>query len=137
MLALGGGGFFAVYKGLILGSHPEAASEGGDGHDTPPLPDIAYIAIEPLIVPVGGLSGGRHLRFAAQIEVDRSHSAEVQTILPRFIDVMNTYLRAIDVALLDDPPALVRLRAQLLRRLQLVAGDGRVRDVLITEFVIN
>jgi len=38
---------------------------------------------------------------------------------------------------LEDPLALVRLRAQMLRRVQMVTGEGRVRDLLITEFVIN
>ena len=32
---------------------------------------------------------------------------------------------------------LVRLRAQMLRRVQMVTGEGRVRDLLITEFVLN
>jgi flagellar FliL protein len=31
----------------------------------------------------------------------------------------------------------VRLRGQMLRRVQLVVGDGMVRDLLITEFVLN
>ncbi|MBC7156526.1 MAG: flagellar basal body protein FliL, partial [Rhodobacteraceae bacterium] len=35
------------------------------------------------------------------------------------------------------PAALVRLRAQMLRRVQVVAGAGRVRDLLVNEFVVN
>jgi flagellar FliL protein len=50
---------------------------------------------------------------------------------------MNGYLRAIDPAELDEPATLLRIRAQLLRRIQLVTGDGRVRDLLVTEFVLN
>ena len=48
-------------------------------------------------------------------------------------------LLAVSVALaeLEDPAALVRLRAQILRRLQIVTGEGRVRDLLVTEFVLN
>jgi flagellar FliL protein len=29
------------------------------------------------------------------------------------------------------------MRAQLLRRIQIVTGEGRVRDLLVTEFVLN
>ena len=38
---------------------------------------------------------------------------------------------------LEDPAALVRIRAHLLRRIQIVTGEGRVRDLLISEFVLN
>ena len=57
--------------------------------------------------------------------------------MPRIVDVMNGYLRALDAAELENPAALVRLRAQMLRRIQIVTGEGRVRDLLITEFVLN
>jgi flagellar FliL protein len=43
----------------------------------------------------------------------------------------------VSVTELQDPSTLVRIRAHLLRRIQLVAGDGRVRDLLVTEFVLN
>ena len=48
-----------------------------------------------------------------------------------------SYLRAIDTASIEDPHAMARLRAQMLRRIQIVVGEGRVRDLLITEFVLN
>ena len=51
--------------------------------------------------------------------------------------MLNGYLRAVEVADLEDRTALVRLRAQMLRRVQIVTGEGRVRDLLVTEFVIN
>jgi flagellar FliL protein len=57
--------------------------------------------------------------------------------MPRIQDVLNTYLRAVDVEDLEEPAALLRLRAQMLRRVQVVVGDGPVRDLLVTEFVLN
>jgi flagellar FliL protein len=57
--------------------------------------------------------------------------------MPRILDVLNSYLRAIDVASIEDPQAMARLRAQMLRRIQIVTGEGRVRDLLVTEFVLN
>lgn len=51
--------------------------------------------------------------------------------------MLNGYLRAIAVSEIEDPAGLVRLRAQLLRRIQIVTGEGRVRDLLVTEFVLN
>jgi flagellar FliL protein len=53
------------------------------------------------------------------------------------MDVLNGYLRAVEVAEIEDRSALIRLRAQMLRRVQIVTGEGRVRDLLVTEFVVN
>ena len=66
-----------------------------------------------------------------------SYEDEVTKLTPRVLDVLNSYLRAVDIAVLSDPPALIKLRAQMLRRIQLVTGEGRVRDLLILEFVLN
>ncbi|AJE44825.1 flagellar basal body-associated FliL family protein [Celeribacter indicus] len=138
MLVLGGGGFFAVYSGLLLA--PEVAHEAETMGEAPvmPLPDVAFVPVEPLIVNLVDTSGrGRHLRFQVQLEVPAAHQQEVVAVMPRLVDVLNGYLRAVDVVELENPSALVRLRAQILRRLQIVAGEGRVKDVLIMEFVIN
>ncbi len=57
--------------------------------------------------------------------------------MPRVLDVLNTYLRAVEVRDLEEPSSLARLRAQMLRRIQVVTGEGRVRDLLISELVLN
>ena len=57
--------------------------------------------------------------------------------MPRVLDVLNTYLRAVEVRDLEEPSSLVKLRAQMLRRVQVVTGEGKVRDLLITEFVLG
>ena len=106
--------------------------------DVAPLPAVSFVAVEPLIINLNDPSGdNRHLRFQAQIEVPTQYEQEVITLLPRIVDVLNGYLRAVAVPELEDPAALIRLRAQMLRRLQVVAGEGRVKDVLIMEFVVN
>lgn len=135
-LALGGGGFFAVYSGMILGHEPKAA-----GDHRPKHPDatesIAFVPLEPLIIALPPDSGPRHLRIAAQLEVPPSAEADVAHLGPRILDVMNGYLRAVDLSDIEDPTALMRMRAQMLRRIQIVTGEGRVNDFLITEFVLN
>jgi flagellar FliL protein len=69
--------------------------------------------------------------------VAKDKAEEVTGLVPRILDVLNGYLRALDVAELEDPDALVRLRSQMLRRIQIVTGEGRVRDLLVTEFVLE
>ena len=136
-LALGGGGFYAVYAGLILDA-PEAGAHGaGDPAPIEDLPPVAFVSLEPLVVSVGTSDDNRHLRFRAALEVEPGHEGDVTKVIPRVVDVLNSYLRAVEIADLENPSALIDLRAQMLRRIQLVTGEGRVRDLLIMEFVLN
>ncbi len=132
-ILLGGGGFYATYSGLVLGhAEPKAEEQTVD-----PLGDIAFVPIEQMVLSLGPAASSQYLRFTAQLEVSSAHAAEVTLLKPRILDVLNGYLRAVDTAELEDPAALVRLRAQMLRRIQIVTGEGRVRDLLVTEFVLN
>nr|WP_205911789.1 flagellar basal body-associated FliL family protein [Rhodobacter sp. SGA-6-6] len=135
-LVLGGGGFYAAWAGLILA--PAAPDHAEAEEEKPgPLPDIAFVPVEPVVISLGPGSFSRHLKFTAQLEVAKSYADEVTLLMPRILDVLNSYLRAVAVAELEDPAAMARLRAQMLRRVQIVTGEGRVRDLLVTEFVLN
>lgn len=127
-LVLGGGGFYGAYTGLL--ALPK-------GHDAASLPPIAFVELEPMVISLGDAASRQHLRFAAQLEVAPDHREEVALLTPRILDVLNGYLRAVSVSDLDNPAQLVRLRAQMLRRVQIVTGESGVRDLLITEFVLN
>ncbi|MBI6628917.1 flagellar basal body-associated FliL family protein [Pontibaca salina] len=99
--------------------------------------DIAFVEIDPIMISFSGGQSIRQLRFRAQLEVDPAVIRKVQSLLPRVIDVLNGYLRALQLADLTDPLALTRLRGQMLRRVQVVVGRENVRDLLIMEFVLN
>ncbi|PJI86108.1 flagellar FliL protein [Yoonia maricola] len=134
----GGGGFFAVQSGLLGGSE---TTESAESEMETLQPDqqlaVAFVPIDPLVISLPSQDGRDHLRFAAQLEVPPAYTDEVEAIKPRIVDVLNGYLRAIDIASLEDPATLTRLRAQMLRRIQVVTGPGRVNDILIMEFVLS
>ena len=132
----GGGGYMAVQIGLIGGSHDEAP---GDSHaeEAEALPALAFVALDTLVINLPQHARAQHLLFTAQLEVEPAYTQEVTDLMPRIVDVLNGYLRAVDLSELEDPTALIRLRAQMLRRVQVVVGEGRVRDILIMEFVLN
>ena len=131
----GGGGFYATYSGMILGgeSHGDTAEE----IHVSDLADVAFVEVERMIISLRPGSSNRHLSFRAHLEVPSDYQADVQILLPRVVDVLNGYLRALETSDLENPAALTRLRAQMLRRVQIVAGNGRINDLLITEFVLN
>jgi flagellar FliL protein len=125
-------GYFAVSLGVI--PLPGSASEKPA---TDAAEHVAFVPVDPMIISIGRGGESRHLRFHAQLEVTPAHAPEVQTLMPRVVDVLNGYLRAVDIRDLEDTAALIRLRAQMLRRVQIVTGEGRVKDLLIMEFVLS
>ncbi|MEI4488131.1 flagellar basal body-associated FliL family protein [Frigidibacter sp. MR17.14] len=134
-VVLGGGSFFAVWSGMILA--PSAGGEHAAAEpEVEPMAETEFVALTPMVLSVGAESR-RHLRFTASVEVGAARREEVEHLMPRILDVLNSYLRAVDARDLEDPTALVRLRSQMLRRVQVVTGEGRVRDLLITEFVLS
>lgn len=140
-LVMGAAGFFVGSSGLIPLSGQEKAVEkdAGDDKDMKPkdLPKLAFVEIEPVLIALARESESRHLRFRGHLEVNSDYELEVAELMPRILDVLNSYLRAVEIRQLEDPAGLLRLRAQMLRRVQIVTGEGRVRDLLISEFVLN
>ena len=133
-LVLGGGGFFAVYSGMILG-HSEKADDPVQAFVASTLP--TFVPVEPLVISLGSDATSRHLKFAAELEVTPEYKEEVTALMPRVLDILNTFLRAVEDRDIESPTSMTKLRAQMLRRVQVVTGEGRVRDLLITEFVLN
>lgn len=138
----GAGGFYAAYSGALPLDRLRTSTHSKDGqatasHAGESLPDFAFVPVEPVIVSLGQGAQTRHLRFRAELEVPAAHKPEVERLTPRVVDVLNTYLRALRLEDLEDSSGLMRLRAQMLRRVQIVTGADRVNDLLIMEFVLN
>ena len=127
-----GGGYFAMVSGLL---------PFGAGHEeTMPAATAraaAFVPVDPIVVSLGASGPNRHLSFRAQLEVPPESVPQVAGLMPRIVDVLNSYLRAVDIREFDSPHGLVRLRAQMLRRVQIIVGDGMVNDLLVMEFVLN
>lgn len=141
VLALVGaaGGYFLTTSGMLpIGGKPaaNAALEKDVGKAVEALPQVGFIDLPPVIISVNA-GDSRHLKFHAQLEVNTDYIADVEKMTPRIMDVLNGYLRALEVSDLEDSLALMRIRGHLLRRIEIVVGEGRVRDVLVMEFVLN
>jgi flagellar FliL protein len=140
-LAGGGGGFYAVQSGMLFGSHEQADSDS-HGSEEPhaadwQAQDVAFVPMDPLIINLGEGSKNKYLRFRGELEVEPGSEEHVTVMMPRVLDILNGYLRAVDVHDLENRNALIRLRSQMLRRIQMVVGQDQVRDLLIMEFVLN
>ncbi len=134
---LGGGGYYATSSGMILGGGGESGHGAEESVLAMQVLPVAFVPLDTMIFSLGSQANARHLKLSAQIEVEPGFETQVAHLKPRFMDVLNTYLRAVDESDLENPSSLTRLRAQMLRRLQVVSGNGWVKDLLITEFVLD
>ncbi|ETX15014.1 flagellar basal body protein FliL [Roseivivax halodurans JCM 10272] len=162
-LAGGGGGYFAVSSGMLLsggdGGQKAGETHGSDGHDTPAkddghatdaghgdahagsgpvtLGEFAFVELPPLVISMIPGAQTTHLRFRATLEVPAQYAEEVSAMTPRVLDAMNGYLRALSASDIEARDALLVIRAQLTRRVQLVLGREKMRDLLVLEFVLT
>lgn len=134
-LVLGAGAFSALYFGLLFSGSEPAEDEGEISK--PVGLDIEFVPLDSLVVSLGPGANASHLVVTMQLEVSKGYVSEVEFLKPRIADVLNSYLRALQPEDIEQTGSLIRLRAQMLRRVQIIVGDGRIRDLLITEFVLN
>lgn len=127
-----GGGAFAFTSGMIGGADKPIEKKMvmlSDG--------LSFIPVEPMTVAIGNPSERRFLRFRAELEVAEAAEQDITKMLPRVVDVLNTYLQSLKMEDIEDPSALLKLRSQMRRRVDLVVGGDRVHDLLVLEFVVN
>ena len=140
---LGGAAFFVTYTGIFpsaSGDSEVAENSHGDpveGAEVETASGVTFVALDPMVISLGSFASSQYLHFRAYLEVPGSSAEEVEHLSPRILDVLNTYLRAISESELENPASMNRLRAQMLRRVQVVVGEENVSDLLITEFVLN
>lgn len=130
-------GYGAVTFGMVPGLGQDVAVAEGEAPVAMTPVSANFLPIETIVVSLAGDGSAGDLRFAGSIEVTKGAETAVAHVMPRIVDVLNGYLRAVEINDLRDPAALMRLRAQMLRRIQTVTGQGQVRDLLVTQFVLT
>ncbi len=128
----GAGGYFAGNSGLLSALDSGSSQQIKDAES-----DIAFVDVSPLVVSITRPDRIAQLRLQVALEVEKPYASQTEELMPRLKDVLYSYLRAVDTTDFDGPGALVQLRAQMLRRVQIVVGHDAVKDLLIQEFVVN
>ncbi len=96
-----------------------------------------FLVLEPMIVSIQPIGRSKHLKVSLVLETDDDGADALQQNGFYVQDVLNTFLRSVDVAVLEDPASMSRLRAQILRRIRAIVPDAEITNVLITEFVLT
>lgn len=131
--AIGG---YAVVGLDLLHLRPEEAAHAEEPKYVAP-PAGVFLEIPQIIVMNGPFLAGRHLRFRGSLEVRPEDADHVAVLMPRVIDVLQTFLRSVKAEYFDYPDAIDQFRDQMRHRVVDVIGEEPLIDLLILELVPN
>ncbi|MEQ9146365.1 MAG: flagellar basal body-associated FliL family protein [Parvibaculaceae bacterium] len=80
----------------------------------------------------------RYLKMRVAIEVPNEEAlSNIEVLMPRIVDGFQVYLRELRPEDLDGSAAIVRMKEELLRRLNLAVEPYKINDVLFKEVVVQ
>ncbi len=141
LLVLGGGGA-GVYFFVLAPGKPadQAAAESVKTEpDKLPAEKAAFFDIPDIIVNIQTPdSTPAYLKLSVSLELEKQEAkAAIEPVLPRITDQFQTYLRELRVEDIRGSAGVMRLKEELLRRVNLAVAPTPVRDVLLKEMIIQ
>jgi flagellar FliL protein len=139
LLLLGGGGAGVFFSG-ILGGEDEEAGEAEMAEEEPEVPrDVVFYDLPEMLVNLN--SAGRQssfLKIQVSLELDSAEAIpEVELKLPRIVDNFQVYLRELRPEELSGTKGVVRLKEELLLRVNGAVEPIVVYDILFKEILVQ
>ena len=142
VLGSGGAAYYFLGSGAPSEEHGDAATaEAGHGAPSPDLPPehAAFFDVPDIVVNIQSAdSTPAYLKLAVSLELDSPEArAAIEPVMPRVVDQFQTYLRELRVDDVRGSMGVMRLKEELLRRVNLAAAPIPVRDVLLKEMIVQ
>ena len=136
LLGSGAGLYFFVFSGSGKSEQANVA-EAPQFPATPP--QVAYYDVPDLIVNIQNSDGSpAYLKLSLALELySGDEKAGLQALMPRIIDQFQGYLRELRVDDIKGSAGVMRLKEEMLRRINVAAAPYRVRDVLLKEMIVQ
>lgn len=141
LLLLIGGGAGAYFLGLFDSPSEEeqAADAEHSGEHEEGKPEAVFYDLPEILVNLN--SAGKKeaylkIRIALELE-DAKMQTELEPLMPRIVDNFQVFLREMRVEDLSGSAGMVRLKEELLQRINLSVQPLQVRDVLFKEMLVQ
>ncbi|MGC8476718.1 MAG: flagellar basal body-associated FliL family protein [Acetobacteraceae bacterium] len=128
---LGAGGWFTGLIPHLLGMDKKK----GPARPSPPV----FITLPPMIANMNtSPSRPRYIKLKAEIEVSAGKDAAAVTrLMPRIVDLFQTYLREVRPGDLRGAAGTYRLREELINRADVAVAPARIRDILFVQMIVQ
>jgi flagellar protein FliL len=149
VLGGGGGAYYFLGGGAPAEEHAEGAPAeaaagghgGGHGAAASELPSehAAFFDVPDIVVNIQTAdSTPAYLKLSVSLELDSAEAKiAIEPVMPRVVDQFQTYLRELRVEDVRGSMGVMRLKEELLRRVNLAAAPTPVRDVLLKEMIVQ
>ena len=136
LLVIGGGGAGAYFF-LIKKSDKSQEAKAEDAPLTPPK--VAFSDMQDILVNIQSNDGTpAYLKLGVSLELeDDAQKAALTPLMPRITDQFQAYLRELRLDDLKGSAGVLRLKEELLRRVNVAAAPYHVRDVLLKEMIVQ
>jgi flagellar FliL protein len=140
LILLGGGvGAFYMLSGDDAETEAALEGEGADGEAGPGGGRIVFYDLPEMLVNLN--AGGKrasYLKITVALELENAAAVpKLEVILPRVVHNFQVYLRELRLEDLKGSAGLLRLKEELLIRVQRAAGEIRINDVLFKEMLVQ
>ena len=137
LLVLGGGGA-GLYFFVFASSPPPAGEKTAEAIPVTP-PQVAFYDVPDIIVNIQSADGSpAYLKLSTSLELNTAdEKAGITALMPRVVDQFQGYLRELRIDDLKGSAGVVRLKEELLRRINVAAAPYHVRDVLLKEMIVQ
>ncbi len=148
LLLIAGGGLLVLLLGIGAGLYFFVFSGSGESEQTETAaapqfpatpPQVAYFEVPDLIVNIQTADGSSaYLKLSVELELySGDEKAGLQALMPRVVDQFQGYLRELRVDDIKGSAGIMRLKEEMLRRINVAAAPYRVRDVLLKEMIVQ
>ncbi|HXS06313.1 MAG TPA: flagellar basal body-associated FliL family protein [Rhizomicrobium sp.] len=138
LLVLAGGGAGVYF--FVLKPH-DADKEKLAKAEAPPLtpPQVAFSDVPDILVNIQSSDGTpAYLKLSLSLELDNDlEKTGMTALMPRLVDQFQSYLRELRIDDLKGSEGVLRLKEELLRRVNAAAAPYKVRDVLLKQMIIQ
>lgn len=135
LLAGGAGAYFFLFSGSKPASEQVA--------DVAPIPltppQVAFFDMPDVVVNIQTADGTpAYLKLGVSLELASAEERSgLQVLKPRIVDQFQAYLRELRVDDLKGSAGVLRLKEELLRRVNVAAAPYPVKDVLLKEMIVQ
>jgi flagellar FliL protein len=136
VLALGVGVYFLFFSGSGSAGTAKTASAASAPFVAP---QVTFFEMPDIVVNIQSADGSpAYLKLSVALELDSAEEKTgVQSLMPRVVDQFQSYLRELRMDDLRGSAGVLRLKEELLRRINVAAAPFPVRDVLLKEMIVQ
>jgi flagellar FliL protein len=138
LLVLGGGGA-GLYFFVFSTPKDDTKLAGNEAPMPVTPPQVAFYDVPDIIVNIQSADGSpAYLKLSTSLELETAdEKAGMTALMPRIVDQFQGYLRELRIDDLKGSAGVLRLKEELLRRINVAAAPYRVRDVLLKEMIVQ